>query len=253
MPNADEMPADTHPLATLFLACVVILLTGLGVSAALGRLVYLPDFVTRVEPFRQQLLESLGLHDRHASGRADELARFDGRFSAHPFATLMHVAPGGLFLILAPLQFSARVRSRYLPFHRWSGRVLVLASFAVGSSALYLGLLMPYGGAGEALGIALFGGLFLAAIGRAVVAILRKNVDRHREWMIRAYAFAVGISTVRAIGALLDVTLSPVGVRPTTIFVLSIWTGWVVTLGSAEVWIRVTRRRVRTRPMSSAA
>ena len=42
---------------------------------------------------------------------------------------------------------------------------LVATALFVGPSGLYFGVLMPFGGPGEAIAIALFGGLFLTAIG----------------------------------------------------------------------------------------
>jgi hypothetical protein len=102
---------------------------------------------------------------------------------------------------------------------------------------------MPYGGLGEATAIAFFGGLFVVAVGRAFVAIRKHQVARHREWMIRAFAIAIGISTVRVVGAVFDFALTPTGLRPPALFALSLWTGWGVTLGAGELWIRYTRPR----------
>ena len=63
--------------------------------------------------------------------------------------------------------------------------------------------------------------------------------------MIRAFAVAVGIATVRVVGMVLDVALTPAGVGPADVFVLSLWTGWTVTLAGAEGWIRYTRAEER--------
>lgn len=93
------------------------------------------------------------------------------------------------------------------------------------------------------MAIAVFGGLFLIAICRAFLAIRRHQVARHREWMIRVFAIAIAVSTVRVVAGLLDVVLTPAGFRPPALFVLSLWTGWLITLGVAESWIRYTRPR----------
>jgi len=223
---------------------VAVLLAIIGVAAAVGRGVFPTDLGARTDPFRQQLLHSLHRNDPFGPHRAAEVRQFDSRFGANPTLTLLHIVPGGIFLTLAPLQFSSRIRSRHIRFHRWSGRVLVLAALVSGLTALYFGLLMPFGGPGEAVAIALFGGLFMAAVSRAFFAIRRRDVARHREWMIRAFALAIAISTIRAIATVLDVALTPAGFRPREIFVLSLWSGWVITLGAAELWIRYTCARV---------
>ena len=89
--------------------------------------------------------------------------------------------------------------------------------------------------------MALFGGLFLFTLSRAYLAIRRRQMARHREWMIRAFAIALGISAARVFGAAFDIALTPGGVSPQFVFVLALWVGWLTTLGIAEVWIRHTR------------
>jgi hypothetical protein len=48
----------------------------------------------------------------------------------------------------------------------------------------------------------------------------------------------VGISTVRLVAAVLDLTLAPLGYSPEMIFVSSLWLGWGSTLAAAELWLR---------------
>ena len=100
---------------------------------------------------------------------------------------------------------------------------------------------MPYGGPGEALAIAIFGGLLLVALTKAVVAIRDGRVAEHREWMLRAFAVALAIATVRIVAVPFDIAFTPLGLDPRRQFVLSVWTGWLITVGGAEVWIRRTR------------
>lgn len=59
--------------------------------------------------------------------------------------------------------------------------------------------------------------------------------------MIRALAGLLGISTIRLVGIVLDVTLARTGSNPRDLFALSLWIGWLITLGAAEVWIRMSR------------
>lgn len=228
------------------LCCALAVLVLLGVAAAIGRAVYLEDLVARGEAFRQWALSALNVEDPFIAERVGEVRRFDARFAAHPFLTLLHVLPGGLLLALGPLQFSRRIRNRHIRFHRGSGRLLVLATLVVIGTALYFGLLMPYGGPSEALATALFGGFGLAAVIRAYRAIRSGQVARHREWMIRAFAVAIGVSTIRVVGAVFDLVLTPAGYRPPEIFAISLWSGWLLTLGAAELWIRSTRPHSRS-------
>ena len=219
----------------------VTLLVIIGVAAVAGRAVFTADLGARAQPVREQVLHAFHRDDPHTAERAKDVELVDRRFAVHPFVTLLHVIPGGLFLLLAPLQFSERVRRGHVRLHRWSGRSLLPLAFVSAASGLYFGLLMPYGGTGEAAAIALFGGIFLVAVSRAFLAIRRRQMARHREWMIRAFAVAIGTSTVRLVALVLDLTLTPAGVAPRDAFVLSIWIGWILTLAAAELWISYTR------------
>lgn len=241
------MRSRIPPLLVGGLWGVVALLVIVGVAAVSGRAVFTADLGARAQPIREQVLRALRRDDPHAAERAKDVELVDRRFAAHPVVTLLHVIPGGLFLLLVPLQFSSRVRGRRIQVHRWSGRLLVPLAFVSAASGFYFGLLMPYGGVGEATAIALFGGLFLAAISQAFVAIRRRQVARHREWMIRAFAVAIGTSTVRVVLIVIDLTATPAGFAPRAAFVVSIWIGWIITLAVAELWIAYTRPPAQTR------
>ena len=117
----------TPPLLSFALWCAVGWLTAVGVVAALARSLYLADFGARLDPVRTQVMDRLDRRDPFAAHRAEELDLFDRRFAAHPIMTRLHILPGGLFLLLAPFQFSPRIRRRHIRFHRWSGRVVMLA------------------------------------------------------------------------------------------------------------------------------
>ena len=230
--------------------CAVILLIVIGVVASTGRTMFPGDFGIRADPIRTAGFHALNRLDPAASHREQEIRFLDSKFGAHRFATWMHVIPGAIFLLFAPMQFSSRVRGRYLRFHRWSGRLLVVTAFAAVVPGFYFGLFMPYGGVGESVVIALGGGIFLAALTKAIIAIRRHDVARHREWMIRAFAMALGISTIRLAVGILDLALTPSGFAPRELFVAALWMGWGLTLGMAEVWIQRTRGRLV--PMPSA-
>ena len=168
----------------------------------------------------------------------DDSRRMVRKFGEFPRTTLMHVLPGALFLLLAPLQFSRRIRTRNLRLHRWSGRLLVALGIPIGLTGLFFGLVNPFGGPLEGATVAIVGTLFLFALARAVVAIRRREIATHREWMIRVFAIALGISVVRLVG-IAFVLLT--GVRPAVWFAHSVWIGFLITLAVAELWIRGTR------------
>ena len=219
----------------------VALLVCVGVGAAVGRTIFPDDLITRIEPLRSWLNGTFGLTDPFAATRAQDLRIADGHFAAHPLLTRVHILFGAVFLLFAPLQFSSRLRARNIRLHRWSGRILLPLAVTSVVTSLYFGIVIPFGGPLEAVAIGLFGGLFLVSASRAFAAIRRRDVTRHREWMIRTFAIALAISTVRLIGAPVDLILTPAGLRPPMVFVVAMWTGWVITVAVAELWIRHTR------------
>jgi uncharacterized membrane protein len=219
----------------------VLLLAVIGVASGVARGIYVDDFVQRLEPLRARGYVALGIHDPLANRRAEFVARADERFARYRTATRLHVLGGAIFLLLAPVQMAGRVRRRYPGLHRWSGRLLVVTVVASIIPGLFFGLAVPMAGNWERSVIALAGGFLIFAVLRAYVAIRRRNIALHREWMIRGFAAALAISTVRLVAGGLDIVLTPHAVPFETIFVLALWLGWAVTLGLAELWLRHTR------------
>lgn len=223
-------------------AAIVLVLV--GVVAAIGRASFVSDWGSRAEPVRERALRSLGRTDPLVHRDPEEILTFDRSFRTHRAVTYLHVIPGAIFLALAPLQFSSRIRTRYSRLHRVMGRVLMICALITAAAGLFFGLFMPYGGFDEALAIAIVGGALFIAVSRGFFAIRSGNVAVHREWMLRAFALGLGISTVRVVAAALD--LSGIEATPRQMFVVSIWSGWTLTLAVTEIWIRYTRARNRS-------
>lgn len=161
---------------------------------------------------------------------------------AHPRATFAHLIPGALLLLLAPLQFSRRLRTRHPGVHRWTGRFLLALVAVAGVSGVYLGLAMPYGGALESSAVSLFGAFFLIAATRGFFAIRSRDVRRHREWMIRMFTLAAAISVIRLFGVLGVFAFGTETINARG-FGLMLWVGWLVSIATAELWILRTRAR----------
>ena len=218
----------TETAPRLLLWGAVAILVAIGVAAAVGRALVLAK-VGLPSPELRQLLSATAVQ---------ELAEYDRAFKTHPVLTFLHIVPGGIFLMLAPFQFSSSLRTRHLQFHRWSGRVIVIAALLAGFSALFLGVLFRFTGPGASSAVILFGALFLFAVIRAFIAIRHRDLVRHREWMIRAFSIGIGISTIRIIASLL---FAITRARPFELIGWSFWIGWILTFAMAELWIRHTR------------
>ena len=136
----------------------------------------------------------------------DELAFLDARspvwehFAKVTWWLLPHGIGGALALLLAPLQFSTRLRQRHLRLHRILGRlyvacVLLAAPFAIpiaiiqGPPTLIMAAVIQTGG-------------WLLTTAIALYCIRKGNIKQHREWMIRSYPFAMVFIFTRCLFAI---------------------------------------------------
>jgi uncharacterized membrane protein len=169
-------------------------------------------------------------------------AALDDLSARHPLLTLAHILPGAVFLVLAPVQFSARVRARSLTWHRWSGRLLVAAGVVVGVSAFDMGFRMPIGGPIQTAATAVFAAFFLVALAKGVAHARRGEATLHRAWMTRAFATGLAVATIRLIVIAFFATRRLTGLTPREIFGIAFWLGFIANAVAAEILIRRARR-----------
>jgi uncharacterized membrane protein len=237
--NASTRALPLQSLARIALIALVLI----GTGAVIGRAAFLGDMGARLEPARVWLLGWLDLSDPLIAERADDIARFDSRFRLHPVATVLHIASGGLFLVLVPLQLWRSLRMRHRAVHRVIGRISLAAGVGMVLTALYFGILMPFAGAAEAITMAIVSAWYAFASVLAVIAIRHGDTERHREWMLRAIAVPLGVSVIRIAGLVLELVMVEHGLGPELLFQLSIWSGWLSSILAMETWIRATRSR----------
>jgi uncharacterized membrane protein len=170
-------------------------------------------------------------------------ASLDSHFAGQRALTLTHILPAMLFMILGPLQFIKRLRSRHPQFHRWSGRIFLTASATVGVTGLTMAFGKTVGGLDEKAEITLSGTFFLVALAKALWHAMRREFAQHREWMIRGYAIGLAVATIRPIigtffAAAVLRGLTP---EPKEFFGTAFWIGFTVQTIAAEIWINYTR------------
>jgi uncharacterized membrane protein len=184
------------------------------------------------------LLRAVSLAQTILSGALPPAGSYDGNFARRPSLTLLHMVPGLIFVILGPLQFVTKIRTRYINFHRWCGRIYVASGLLVGVTALILGSVVAFGGATETAAITFFSTLFLIFLGLAVFRIRRREISAHREWMIRAFALGLAITTMRPMMAIL---IAFTGLSFSEILGISFWLAFSLHLVIAELWVKITR------------
>ena len=224
--NKKETTQDMNPNRAVvrFLWTAVIFLAFIGLAVATRRTIVL-------------------LKPGTLSSAKNPAMQLDAHFANHAALTFAHILPAMLFMVLGPLQFVRRLRSKYPQVHRWSGRIFLTASAVVGVTGLAMAFGKTIGGVDEKAAITLFGTFFLIALAKALWHALRREFAQHREWMIRGYAIGLAVATIRPIMGTFfaAAVLRGHAPEPKEFFGTAFWIGFTLQMMAAEIWINYTR------------
>jgi uncharacterized membrane protein YozB (DUF420 family) len=173
----------------------------------------------------------------------------NARFVAQPAPVVAHIIAATLFCLLGAVQFQAGLRRRNLDWHRRTGRLLVPAGIVAGVAGLWMTLFYPHvenDGALLYLFRLVFGFGMILCIGLGYLAVRRRDIARHRAWMMRGYALALGAGTQAAIQIPWVIVLGEPGELPRSLLMGG---AWILNLAVAE-WLV---RRPRGHPLELAA
>lgn len=184
-----------------------------------------------------------GVRLAQVAGHAPVTAE-NARFIAAPVSITVHIVATVLFSMLGALQFSSGLRRARRGLHRAMGMLLVPCALIVATTGLWMTVTYPWA---EGDGLAVYlerlivGVLMLAAVGKGVEALLRRDFTAHGEWMIRAYAIGLGAGTqvLTHLPWFLLAEGKPAGV-PRAVMMGA---GWVINIVVAEWVIRRARGR----------
>jgi hypothetical protein len=151
-------------------------------------------------------------------------------FATRALPTFAHLAGGPLALVTGALQLNGGIRSRFLNFHRWTGRLYLIAVLIGGVSGLALAL-RSFGGMTTHLGFGMLAVLWLGT--SAFRRILARDVTSHRRWMIRSYALTLAAVTLRIYLPLSQVA----GIPFEQAYMAISWLAWVPNLLLAEWYL----------------
>lgn len=150
---------------------------------------------------------------------------------------LLHISAGMVALLTGPLQFSARLRKRYLKLHRIIGRVYLIA-VALGSIAAFRLAWTTTSGWAWGFGVAMLGVAWITTSGMAYYAILRRQMAIHKEWMVRSYVVTFAFVTFRLLEDMGPTShLMPENDRS----ISAIWACWALPLLITEVILQLRR------------
>ncbi|MBC8755069.1 DUF2306 domain-containing protein [Kordia sp. YSTF-M3] len=108
----------------------------------------------------------------------------------------IHIAFGGIALLIGWIQFSKKFRNKYLKIHRTIGKIYVTSVLISGPFAFYIGFFV-YGGIPTQIGFTLGALFWIIATYMGYHAIRNGNVAKHKEYMMYSYAGTFAAVTLR--------------------------------------------------------
>jgi hypothetical protein len=162
----------------------------------------------------------------------------NARFFDVPFPVIVHVIGASAFCLLGAFQFVPTLRGARHRWHRMSGRLIVPCGLAAALSGMWMAVFYALpandGALLEAVRLG-FGSAMVAALVLGFACIMRRDVVRHRAWMMRGYAIGLGAGT-QVLTNLPWILLF--GTPDVAVRALLMAAGWVINLAVAEYVIR---------------
>lgn len=195
-------------------------------------------------------------------GGGAEITPDNVRYFAAPLPVVLHIVCAVVYCVLGALQFSPGLRGSKPNRHRAAGRALVPFGLVVALSALWMTQFYPsieFDGRSLYAIRLLVGSAMALCLFLGVAAIRRRDIPRHRAWMLRGYALGMGAGT--QVLTHLPWFLFP-SIRGETARTLFMAAGWAINLAVAEwlvsrcegyeavgeeLWEEVQRPEVRSR------
>jgi uncharacterized membrane protein len=94
-----------------------------------------------------------------------------------------HVLAGMFALLIGPINFSSRIRQRYVKLHRVLGRIYAIAVFAGAATGIALAAGRP-----GLPGTSMQAAAWVVCTTAAFMTARNRQIIQHRQWMARSYA-----------------------------------------------------------------
>lgn len=164
-----------------------------------------------------------------------------GKYFKVKWVLLLHITAGGGALILGPLQFWERLRTKNWKLHRVIGILYLLAILASGTCAVILAFTTAYAiNWAYAFSLQVWVSVWISASFIAWWTAIKRKFKLHKEWMTRSYivtlAFVISglvvkLPVVQSLGSFADISPS------------LFWMGWAVPLYIYEVILSLRQRK----------
>src|SRR5262245_59186095 len=147
---------------------------------------------------------------------------------------VLHIGGGTLALFIAPVQLWLGINRRRLELHRRLG-LTYMTGVAIGSIGAYYLAFHTDGPWVFGSGLAALATAWVATTALAFIAISRRKIQQHEEWMIRSAVVTFAFVFFRVLLRILQV--SHIGTLEEDLAIAA-WASWAVPLLLAEVWLQ---------------
>lgn len=171
---------------------------------------------------------------------------------------LPHGIFGATVLLLAPLQFSDRLRRRFTRMHRIVGRLYVLGAFGLAPLGAYIQYYQERMGFPRSFSILGVADAFMLIVTTAIAFLFayRRKIALHRQWVTRSYCVALVFITGRFVLGVTGWELSSIEIVQAVIWTclaLSILfadlaNNWMEVRAAVSASARETTTRTQTLP-----
>ena len=136
-------------------------------------------------------------------GSGAEITPDNARFFAAPLPVILHIVSSTIYCTIGAFQFTPSFRHRKPNWHRVAGRTLILCGLVAALTGLWMTQFYqtknypPVNFDGPALYAMrlLIGSAMAFFICLGFAAILKRDIQNHRVWMMRGYALGLGAGT----------------------------------------------------------
>ncbi|MDR6551706.1 putative membrane protein [Paenibacillus qinlingensis] len=151
----------------------------------------------------------------------------------------VHIIFACTAMIAGAVNFSSSIMKRHRKFHRVNGYFYLVSVLIVDLTSGYMA---PYatGGKASSMGFNLMNIVWLVMTIIAIVKIRKKQVNQHRKWMTRSYAFVFTNLTIHALTWLLH---QGFGLAYITSYTISVYGSILCLMLAAELVIRIVFRK----------
>lgn len=167
---------------------------------------------------------------------------FQFLYQKNQWLAYLHLFTGLIFLITGAYQFIPFFRNNFWSIHRIVGKIFLICSLFLSTSALLLGIFFPFGNWMETLTTIGFGGFLLLGTYKAFVHAVQREFKDHRNWVLRVYFVSLSVASIRIITALL---MLYTGKQLQDVLGISFLLALCIHLFVVEFWIRIDHPKLK--------